>query len=128
MKRCKHENAEHMMPGDASTPDWCVQIYAEVEQFRCIDCGAWLSLGPSNDDSPLVQLEIRLAELLADNAQLWEPSRCRDVAENVHIDFALAEIERNIAAAKRQRTFMDALVDAATGYDRERAFWWRLDG
>jgi hypothetical protein len=53
---CHHENAEHMMPGSASTPDWCVQVYAEVEQFRCIDCGAWLSLGPSVGPVPYVEV------------------------------------------------------------------------
>jgi predicted RNA-binding Zn-ribbon protein involved in translation (DUF1610 family) len=60
--KCKHENAEHMMPGAVSTPDWCVQVYAEFEQFRCIDCGEWLSLGPAND-TPEVLVEIRAAEI-----------------------------------------------------------------
>jgi hypothetical protein len=69
--RCQHENAEHMMPGDTDTPDWSVQVYAQCEQFRCIDCGAWLSLGPSNDDKPNVREEIRAAEIVAehDNAR-----------------------------------------------------------
>lgn len=32
----------------------------------CQDCGAWLSLGPSNDDSEAVRVEMRAAELAAD--------------------------------------------------------------
>lgn len=64
-RKCKHENAEHMMPGDASTPDWCVQVYAEVEQFRCLDCGAYLSLGPARM-TPEVAVELKAAQLAAD--------------------------------------------------------------
>lgn len=26
---------------------------------KCWDCGAWLSLGPANDDDPRVQVELR---------------------------------------------------------------------
>ena len=40
-----------------------------VEQFRCLDCGAWLSLGPANDEPAKVQVEIRAAELAAE----WKP-------------------------------------------------------
>ena len=68
---CKHENAEHMMPGGSSTPDWCVQFYAECEQFRCIDCGAWLSLGPANDRPKSVRMEARAAELANSPKNSW---------------------------------------------------------
>lgn len=82
MKQCKHENAEHMMPGDSSTPDWCVQVYAEFEQLRCLDCREWLSLGPANET--LGRGEMRLAEFLQELHLLWEPG---------------AERERRVAAA-----------------------------
>ena len=69
--KCKHENADHLMPGELldfdepHTPTWRVT----VEQFRCLDCGSWLSLGPANNDGPhaeQVAIEIRAAELAAD--------------------------------------------------------------
>lgn len=73
--RCKHENAEHMLPGDSSTPDWCVTVSAQCEQFRCLDCGAWLSLGEANESVPRDEMD--LAKLLADIHVLWEPGRDR---------------------------------------------------
>jgi hypothetical protein len=61
---CKHENADHLMPGDWWT---CGQRRAPsmvvAEQFRCIDCGCYLSLGPANDDGTAI--EIRAAEIAA---------------------------------------------------------------
>lgn len=60
MKNCNHENADHMMPGDfCNEPDYAAIDDVLVEQFRCLDCGAWLSLGPANDDDPRVQVELR---------------------------------------------------------------------
>lgn len=59
-KRCRHENADHLMPGEGFG-QWNVL----VEQFRCLDCGAWLPLGPANDDDPRVKTERRAAELAA---------------------------------------------------------------
>lgn len=67
-KRCRHENADHLMPGDRfSMDDWgpCHVDIARCEQFRCVDCGAWLSLGPSNDEPESVRVEIRAAEIAA---------------------------------------------------------------
>ncbi len=40
---------------------------------RCIMCGAWLSLGPSNDKPETVQIEIRAAELAANGGRLNLP-------------------------------------------------------
>ncbi len=36
-----------------------------VDAKRCADCGAWLPLGPSNDEPEAVKVEIRAAELAA---------------------------------------------------------------
>lgn len=68
-KRCRHENADHLMLGDR------IEVYegdilvmrgfAHCEQLRCIDCAHWLSLGESNDADERVDLEIRAAELAA---------------------------------------------------------------
>lgn len=61
--KCNHENADHLKPGEwfnlAEVPQYVVQ----VEQLRCLDCGAFLSLGPSNDDG--VEHEICAAEIAA---------------------------------------------------------------
>lgn len=44
---CKHENADHLMAGDRIRikGSWVGYRKARCEQLRCIDCGAWLSLG-----------------------------------------------------------------------------------
>lgn len=68
MKKCKHENADHLMPGDLSSPGHLLEPFvAKFEQIRCLDCGAWLSLG--NSDETGLDTEIRAAELAA----FWEP-------------------------------------------------------
>ena len=36
-----------------------------LKQLRCLDCGAWLSLGPSADDSDAVRIEILAAFLVS---------------------------------------------------------------
>lgn len=65
MGRCRHENADHLMPGQVVSPyGKCLPFHlALVEQLRCLDCGAWLSLGPANDEPAEVQVEIRAATL-----------------------------------------------------------------
>jgi hypothetical protein len=65
--RCKHENADHLMPGETFvSSSWAGENYTvHVEQFRCIDCGAWLSLGESDDAPDAVRVEMRAAELAA---------------------------------------------------------------
>lgn len=70
--RCKHENADHLMPGEIFTPYGCrggkhtsgCGRAAMCEQFRCLDCGAYLSLGESNDASEAVQVEMRAIEVV----------------------------------------------------------------
>lgn len=60
---CRHERVLH------------VQLFPSksevlVRHDECHDCGAWLSLGPSRDDSPQVVVEIRaldVAELARTN-------------------------------------------------------------
>ena len=65
MKKCKHENADHLKPGEWFEP-WGGGAEAVLcEQFRCLDCEEWLPLGPSNDTSETT-LEVRAAELAAD--------------------------------------------------------------
>ncbi len=48
---CRHKNA----------PYWP----AEFRSVRCLDCGEWVSLGPSADDSDAVRIEMRAAEMIA---------------------------------------------------------------
>lgn len=75
MAKCKHMNADHLKAGDFFPDDdeACFGPYkALVEQFRCLDCGAWLPLGPAADapsDPALAEamaVEIRAAEIAAD--------------------------------------------------------------
>lgn len=60
MKRCKHKNVRRLTCVSVSTPYKC---------RRCVTCGAWLSLGPSDDEPAEVRVEIRAAEL----ATAWKP-------------------------------------------------------
>jgi hypothetical protein len=51
-------------------------------RLTCADCGAWLSLGPSNDAG--CEVEIRAAQIIADNYMLWQEAlgfECGDDAE-----------------------------------------------
>lgn len=85
-ENCKHENADHLKPGDILTPTSFAPIEQGcpvlVEQFRCLDCGAWLSLGHSDETDEHVAIEIRAAEIaqaVADNGYypIW-PERHSD--------------------------------------------------
>ena len=70
MKRCRHENADHVLAGQFTMLSDGTIVDALVEQLRCLDCGAWLSLGPSNDAPAQVQVEIRAASLAASLTRL----------------------------------------------------------
>jgi hypothetical protein len=68
MSKCKHENADHVKAGEQYAlydRERGETTYREalVEQFRCVDCSAWLSLGPSDETDPRVALELRAATL-----------------------------------------------------------------
>lgn len=63
---CSHDHVEHLHAAD----EWALTSGMEMpdaqcEQRRCADCGAWLSLGPSNDHilASEEQLAIWIAEL-----------------------------------------------------------------
>lgn len=59
---CRHDNADHLMPGECCADmDGAYMGVALVEQLRCLDCQAWLSLGKSNDEPRQVRMEIRSA-------------------------------------------------------------------
>ena len=83
---CEHKNADHLMPGEWFNRDEIPLYVADVEQFRCIDCGAWLSLGPSNDRIPY--RETWLAERLAQNVLLWSIPAQRKAADAVFVEAA----------------------------------------
>jgi hypothetical protein len=65
-ERCPHDNADHLTPGEWLTIDGVPQHVVTCEQFRCLDCGYWLSLGPSSESEPEVKIEIRAAQLAAE--------------------------------------------------------------
>lgn len=71
MSKCKHENADHLMPGESMVAHgvrcWPPVV---VEQLRCLDYGAWLGLGPARE-TPDTLVEIRAAAL-ADNSDFCE--------------------------------------------------------
>jgi hypothetical protein len=51
--------------------------------YRCTLCNTILPFGPSNDDSPYVQIEIRAAEIIADNYALWTEQLGFDSADDI---------------------------------------------
>jgi hypothetical protein len=79
---CRHDNADHLMPGQFTMLESGALITAACEQLRCVDCGEMLSLGPANDAGCAV--EIRAAEIAADgerghcsdDTMEWDCERC----------------------------------------------------
>ncbi len=77
---CRHANADHLKPGEClvrvDSQGFERPVAITFEQFRCLDCGAWLSLGPSDESWPAaVSIEIRAAELAGGdvaNYDQWE--------------------------------------------------------
>ena len=79
------------------------------------------SLGPANDDHDAAVIEIRLAELLAEDAVMFEPGAERDEVDEAIIAAAvhrLAELERSRA---RPRSPIEQMIDSACGLDRDGA-------
>ncbi len=60
-RECRHGNADHVGPFRLEHPS----LFHPIEHLVCLDCGVWLSLGPSADDDERVRVEIRAAELAA---------------------------------------------------------------
>lgn len=96
--RCKHENADHLMPGEVfHINEWNGIERGDravtVEQFRCLDCGLWLSLGPSRDNKPAVRDAIWAADYAQQFAE-GEITREQLMAYQMHAgDLALAIID-----------------------------------
>lgn len=65
MRRCKHNHDHVVTKYGECTFDMVGNIVYGVEFHKCLDCGAWLSMGPSNDKSEAVRIEMRAAELAA---------------------------------------------------------------
>ncbi len=59
MKRCKHENTDHIGPG----PHF--EHWNRFELLGCLDCNTWLSLGPAPEPAPgsLDWIQKRAAEI-----------------------------------------------------------------
>jgi hypothetical protein len=63
---CKHENADHLMPGQSTEPGYRLHVQNNlVECLRCLDCGHWLPLGPAAPDTDATRIERRAAEMNA---------------------------------------------------------------
>jgi hypothetical protein len=106
---CKHENADHLMPDDVWHGE--VRQIATVEHFRCCDCGGFLSLGPSNDDSYGVWIEMHLAEMLADRDFKHDSRITRDDLDEATIELMSEQVPK----ARRPRSPIEILVDRACG-------------
>lgn len=61
--KCRHERYASLMYSKF-VGGGLIASYSTKEQVRiCLECAKWLPLGPSNDDSEQVWVEIRAAEL-----------------------------------------------------------------
>lgn len=69
---CKHENADHeaFLFGHYFMAKADPDEAGAGQRLICIDCGEWLSLGPSNDEPIEVAIELRAAEIAASGYQL----------------------------------------------------------
>jgi len=56
LNNCRHPQRDRVT---AQHADWDVLYDCNI----CKRCGEWMSLGPANDDSEAVQIEIRAAEI-----------------------------------------------------------------
>jgi len=74
------------MPGEWFNLDDQPMNIVACEQFRCIGCGAWLSLGPA---TPPPRRELQLAEWIADLCRLWEPGAEREARIRDAVDVAV---------------------------------------
>jgi hypothetical protein len=64
-RACGHRNTRIGM-WRAGAQDWLDNTWCLIEdRIVCQDCGAWLSLGESNDAPDEVQVEMRAAEIAA---------------------------------------------------------------
>lgn len=61
-KQCKHEHTAEKY--GETTHDSDGFIVYEAQHLECLDCGAWLPLGPSAD-TPQTAIEIRAARIAA---------------------------------------------------------------
>lgn len=76
MAKCRHRNRK-CYGWHRADHGWREAPYLAPYQaaaVRCEDCGAWLPLGPSNDDSPEVQIEKMAAKMAADTGDEECPS------------------------------------------------------
>jgi hypothetical protein len=75
-RKCRHEVVQQWFRWFGKwldhRPRLCGWERVGCDAETCIDCGAWLSLGPSTD-TPATTLELKLAAHIADICQLWEP-------------------------------------------------------
>lgn len=59
-RECRHPFFDQLIEGcDVDTVDGLKRMICEY----CGVCGAWMSLGPANDDDPRVAVEVRAAEI-----------------------------------------------------------------
>ena len=77
--RCEHREAyPRIWQGwwtESAVPIPRDEIPDVADAMICAKCGAWLSLGPSNDEPEAVRIEMRAAEMLACHEQ-DDPCRC----------------------------------------------------
>jgi hypothetical protein len=79
-------------------------------------------LGSSDDTPEAVQLEMRLAELLAEHACEWEPCGARDEADEIVIDiFATDDLPNPNSRKPGPRSPIELMVDRACGIYEERS-------
>ena len=110
MKKCRHDN----------TTSQFLEGRLALSSYRwtyCDDCKQFLSLGPSNDDSPAVQVEMRAAALIAVGAYIDESNVWADEERGTIIitsnDSAFEQHNASLWAWDPSRPIADQLAETA---------------
>lgn len=84
----------------------------------CKCCGAWLSLSHSDEHaSERIEIEIRLAELLAETECFWEPCGAKDEQFDLYVDIFATDEPPQQLRKTGPRSPIEMMVDAACGYE-----------
>jgi hypothetical protein len=83
----------------------------------CNDCGAWLSLGPSNDRPEAVRIEMRLAEFLAEHELKYCDGALEEIYE-IALDIFADDEPPPGRPINRPLSPIEMMVDKACGFTR----------
>lgn len=111
MKQCKHEEQlrELFIPPTRG-------VTMPMITLRCLDCGAWLPLGPSSDSPPEVRGEMILGGLIADAAAEYVGDAFDECVE-IYVDIFADDTPNPNLRKPGPRSPIEIMVDRACGVE-----------